>query len=120
MDHDTDDSSTAVPTDNDETSVVPSTAATEISDVEHTLAADIADSKAQGLYAWSENSDDETELIQRRSWKLPIALAAMAIAAASTVGVVKAWPHHSTPESPAAKTATHTAMPTVVDRKSVV
>lgn len=63
--------------------------------------------ETQHIYAWSHD-DDDTELAttQRRSWKLPIALASLAAAAAITTGTIIAWPEHhivaaQTPTAPA-------------------
>jgi Protein of unknown function (DUF732) len=107
VDHGTDDTSPAVAKDNDETTVEPNAAATEDAGAEHTLAADIADSETQSIHAWSQEGGD-TERLSRRSWKLPIALAALATAAAVTAGVVELWPHqsaHAAPPPPAAAAA---------------
>lgn len=54
----------------------------------------------ESIYAWS-HSDDETQAIHQRSWKLPIAVAALAIAAVATVIAVNVWPHHAAPVRPA-------------------
>jgi hypothetical protein len=56
-----------------------------------------AEDATQSIYAWSEHADDDTELIQRRSWKLPIALTALTAAAAITTGVAMLWPAKTTP-----------------------
>ena len=56
--------------------------------------------ETQSVYAWSQEGDD-TQIIGRRSWRLPITLAALAVAGLATAGVVTVWPHHSTPKNPA-------------------
>lgn len=58
-----------------------------------------ANDETQAVYAWSNDSDD-TELIRRRSWKLP--LAAVIVAAAGLAAGITVWPHHSTLRNPAA------------------
>lgn len=88
--------------------VGPDTAATEAADAEHTLAAEIANSETQSIRAWSQASADDTEIAEapgRRSWKVPVAVATVAAAAAVVAGVVQLWPHHSTPKTPAAVAA---------------
>lgn len=68
--------------------------------------------ETEGIYAWSHaDDDDDTVVFHRRSWKLPLAAALLAIAAVTTVGIVKVWPHHSTPGSPAAPAASPAVMP---------
>lgn len=112
MDHGTDDTSNAVAKD-DETAVVPDTAATEAADAGHTLAANIADGETQSIHAWSREHDDATELLGRRSWKLPIALAAITAAAAITAGVIQLWPHQTAPASQTPVAAAPTLSPDV-------
>jgi hypothetical protein len=53
----------------------------------------------QGIYAWSESSDDDSEVVavHRRSWKLPVTLAALATAAAVITGIVMVWPKAKPP-----------------------
>lgn len=65
------------------------------------MAADVPEGETQSIYAWSQSNDDGTNVVvapQRRSWKIPAAVAALAAAAAVTVGVVvQEWPRHSAP-----------------------
>lgn len=63
--------------------------------------------ETQHIYAWSHDDDTELATTQRRSWKLPIALASLAAAAAITTGTIIAWPEHhivatQTPTAPVA------------------
>lgn len=66
--------------------------------------------ETESIYAWS-HADDDTLVIQRRSWKLPLAAALLAVSAVATVGVAKVWPHHSTPGSPTTQVVTHSTPP---------
>lgn len=77
-----------------------------------------AEDATQSIYAWSEHNDDDTVLIQRRSWKIPVALAVLATAAAVTTGVVMMWPAHKA--SLPAQTPSVAAAPSVVVPPSVV
>ena len=67
--------------------------------------------ETQSVYAWSSSEGDDTEIIQRRSWKLP--LAAVMLAAAGLAAGITVWPHHSTLGSPAAppQAAPHSTAP---------
>lgn len=55
------------------------------------------DSETQSIHAWSLTSDDDadTEVIERRSWRLPVALAAAALVAVSGAGGYVAFKHHA-------------------------
>ena len=57
--------------------------------------------ETQSVYAWSHTDDDDTLLIQRRSWKLPLAAAILAATGLAAAGIT-VWPHHSTLRNPAA------------------
>lgn len=70
-----------------------------------------AEDATQSIYAWSEHDGDETLVIQRRSWKLPVALASVATAAAMTTGVVMAWPAPKTPPPAQSPTIAAPAVP---------
>lgn len=87
-----------------------------MTDIDETQAAKLdatepapAEDPTQSIYAWSEHSDDDTEIFQRRSWKIPVAVAALATAAAVTTGVVMLWPEKTTP--PPAQTPSVVAAP---------
>lgn len=76
-----------------------------------------SEDETQSVYAWS-NSEDDTEIIVRRTWKLP--LAAVMLATAGLAAGITVWPHHSTLRNPAAppQAAPHSsapAAPTYVD-----
>jgi hypothetical protein len=68
-------------------------------EAEPTLPADLADSETQSIHAWSQadNAEAITTYIPRRSWKIPAGLAALAVAAVVTTGVVHEWPHTQPP-----------------------
>lgn len=88
--------------------------------LEHTAPAPTED-ETQGIYAWSH--DDETEAAPeqpppRRSWKLPVTLAAVAAAGAITAGVVMAWPH-ARPTAPVAGPTPSTTTPTPLRAKQL-
>ena len=53
----------------------------------------------QSIYAWSQD-DADTEVVRRRSWKLPVAIASLAAVAAITAGVIAFWPHHDAEKTP--------------------
>jgi hypothetical protein len=82
---------------------------------EYTAAGTAAtDSETQSIHAWALDSDDTEPVSHRRSWKLPIALASLAAAAAVTTGVVMAWPQQQHPHHPAPPQPTKAAEPTVI------
>lgn len=81
-------------------------------DAEPTQAADVPDDETQSIHAWSQADDAATDLAvteDPRSWRLPLALAGIAAAAAISVGAVVTWPHHPAATHP---TPAPTAAPT--------
>src|SRR5689334_3772416 len=71
-----------------------------------------SEDQTQGIYAWSEADSAGTEDVvpHRRSWKLPVALAGLATAAAVAAGTVMLWPESK--PAPRAQTPP-VAVPTV-------
>jgi hypothetical protein len=82
-------------------------------DPEPTLAAQVED-ETQSLHAWSQADDGEaiTEYIQRRSWKIPAAVAAISASAAIAAGLFLAWPQSAT-KSLVAPTKPQVAAPAI-------
>jgi hypothetical protein len=67
-----------------------------MTDTEHATAPAPTEDETQSIHAWARADDDPelSEVSERRSWKLPVTLVALAAAAAVTVGAVQMWPHH--------------------------
>lgn len=59
--------------------------------MDDTEASDITAERTQSLQAWSE--EEPTEVVRYRSWRLPLALTAVALTAAAVAGAIL-WPHH--------------------------
>jgi hypothetical protein len=76
----------------------PPTQAAETAGEQPTQAAEPGtENKTESIHAWSlaHDSDDDTEVMQRRSWIIPaiVAAAAVTLAAATGLGIWK-WSHH--------------------------
>lgn len=76
---------------------------------EPTLAADLAEAETQSVYAWAQDDDADTEVVVRRSWKLPVMLTVLT-AAAVAGGVIYALPHGK-PQPAPTPTTTRAAVP---------